>query len=537
MPSPVSFAHTVILVLSVLLLGCTMTTLAAESPHRERRILYNSDGSNALAEHWMWSSHRGAMTLTEKQDLIEESIDEIAAAGVDTLSVVAWEKFMSNLASSDVCPDTYRLKRLQYLDMVEAGRIPIEIMIDRCRRHGLEFISTFRMNDNHASPPARFIVENPEVVLVGQQVNYAHDAVRTTFLAFMEEFLTRHDVDGIQFDYLRNPNLFPDGTGAAHAHLLTDLTRRARALLDAAAKRRGRSRLMLGVRVPQTLEECRALGFDVGAWIREGLIDWVVPSDFFYTDLNARTEDFVALTAGTSCRIYPALHPVTCVEDNVGINGLEHYRAAARNFYAFGASGIEAYNYQYHWGRRIGRTPPWSSVNWPAALGYLGQLRNPEQLVRFDRHYRFFRLWSTAPTGFAKDDRIQLDVSQKDPEGRFRFRVAEDLEDPTLRAILHFKAAGLSDGEDLEITLNGMPVPDRWVIRKWFSRGRPETQGRPLPPFHEYTIDLGRGPQRPPIMHGDNELFARLLHNTDPTKNPVTIDEVEMYVYVRQPKP
>ena len=57
MPSPVSFAHTVILVLSVLLLGCTMTTLAAESPHRERRILYNSDGSNALAEHWLSLIH------------------------------------------------------------------------------------------------------------------------------------------------------------------------------------------------------------------------------------------------------------------------------------------------------------------------------------------------------------------------------------------------------------------------------------------------------------------------------------------------
>ena len=514
-------------------MGSPMNVTAAEYPNHDRRILFNSDASNAFAESWMWSAHLGTMDVHEKKVIIENAIDDIAAAGVDTLSVVCWEKFNPNLAPSTVCPDTHRLKRLQYLDMAEAALIPMDIMIERCHRRGIEFIATFRMNDRHSSTPGRFVSDHPEWRLSSHEVNYEHEPVRREFLAFVEELLTSHEVDGIQFDYMRFCHVFEAGEGEGHAELLTDFTAKARALLDAAAKRRGRSRLMLGVRVPQTLEECRYLGYDVASWIKEGLVDWVVPSDFFYTDFNARTEEFVALTKGTDCKIYPGIHPVTCSGDAVGINTLSNYRAAARNFYAYGAHGLEAYNYQYHWGRRIGRTPPWSATLWPAALGYLGKLADPNQIAEHDRHYRFYRLWDSAPTSFNKDDRIKLDRAQPDPEGTRRFRLAEDLADPKLRGILQFKAVGLVDGEALEVKLNGTAVPGRWTIRKYYKDGQNKWQGRPLGAFYEYTIDLGRGPKPPPTVHGDNDLFVRLMDKEEGNQEQVTIDEVEVYVYVR----
>ena len=52
------------------------------------------------------------------------------------------------------------------------------------------------------------------------------------------------------------------------------------------------------------------LGFDLKAWVQSGLVDYVCPSDFFYTDFNMRVEDFVALTEGTKCKVYPTVHPV-----------------------------------------------------------------------------------------------------------------------------------------------------------------------------------------------------------------------------------
>ena len=61
---------------------------------------------------------------------------------------------------------------------------------------------------------------------------------------------------------------------------MTRFIRRVRQKLDAEAGKKGH-RLLLGVRVPQTLEECHALGYDVPTWIKEGLIDYVADCGVF----------------------------------------------------------------------------------------------------------------------------------------------------------------------------------------------------------------------------------------------------------------
>ena len=71
--------------------------------------------------------------------------------------------------------------------------------------------------------------------------------------------------------------------------------------LSLAARRRKRGSLLLGVRVPSSLAECDILGYDVRAWIRAGLVDFVTPADFWSTDFVARTEEFVDLAKQTSC--------------------------------------------------------------------------------------------------------------------------------------------------------------------------------------------------------------------------------------------
>jgi hypothetical protein len=330
--------------------------------------------------------------------------------------------------------------------------------------------------------------------------------------------------------------MFPPGQGSGKAHLLTDFMRKTRLLLNAAAKRKGRDPLVLGVRVPQTLEECEYLGFDLAAWIRQGLVDFVVPSDFFYTDLNTRVEDFVKLAEGTDCRIYPAIHPITYRGDDVGINDLSHYRAAARNFYAYGAHGVETYNYQYHWGRRIGRNAPWPAYLWPAALGYLRHLRDPEDIGRHDRHYRYYALWEEgAPTETGpKDDRIRLDRAAPDPSGSQSFRLAEDLSEKRLRATLQFKAVGLAENESLEIALNGHPVTNRQITRHFDQDGQNRWEGRVLPAFHLYILDPDSGSPKPLLTFGDNRLEVRLTGNSSGKKGVVTLDELEVYIYRRE---
>ena len=316
-----------------------------------------------------------------------------------------------------------------------------------------------------------------------------------------------------------------------------DFTREARELLDTAAGQRGRSRLVLGVRVPQTVEECRHLGFDVARWTRDKLVDWVVPSDFRNMDFNIRTE-------GTDCRIYPAIHPAVCRGvDAKGVRMMSaaNYRAAAQNFYAFGAHGISPYNYQWHWGepRGTGRLTP--GYMWPGALGYLRELREPGQVSQRDRHYLFYPLWarpacSKSPSDFWHDDNIYLHRTGPLRQGSRQFRLAEDLSDPDLRGTLQFKAVGLNPPEALEIQLNGSRVPDEYVTRLPNSWGRDKSEGgRVLDVFYLYVLDLNWwGAQKPPITDGDNKLTVRLIPEEGETEGTVAIDELEVYVYVRK---
>jgi len=513
-------------------------------PKNERRILYNSDSGNAFMEFWDWGPHLGKIDAEEIKSIIENSIDEMSEAGVDTLAMVLWGRFMALWPPkrlADDCEDMSAHLRFSWLPLYEAGYDAVKIMIDRCHQRGMEFLACFRMNDRHGyrGNVGRFIFEHPEWQLKGKgggpAMNYAHEPVRQQILAYIEDLLSSYEVDGIEFDYLRWCHMFEPGEGTKHADVLTDFTRRACELLEAATQRRRCNQLILGVRVPQTLEECDYLGFDVATWIKEGLVDYVVPTDFFYTDFNAKTEDFVKLAEGTDCKIYPAVHPIICWGDEPGIMNLANYRAAAQNFYAYGADGLETYNYQYHWGRRVfpHRPKGWEAYMWPSALGYFHELRDAQTVSQSDRHYLFYPLWSRpAETDFCHDERIKLDRAGSNLNGSQCFRIAEDLSNPKLRVTLQFKAVGMSEDDVLEIQLNSTKVPNKSVTRIFIEDGQNKWQGRELPAFYSYVIDLDRGMPNPFIINGDNQLTVSLIPTEGQNAGDVIIDELEVYVYV-----
>jgi len=546
----------VLLLMSGLLLGSASRVRAADVPNNDRRILFNSDGGNAFCEFWInWSDRQRRFRVEEidpagMKAIAEDSIDEMAEAGVDTLSSVVWYNFKASgwivKNPAEDMSDCRTRGTLGFFPLYQAGYDALQIMIDRCHKHGMEFVGCFRMNDRHGHGAAsgQFILDHPEWQLKGVPggpgMNFAYEPVRQKLLAYVEDLLTSYaDIDGVEYDYMRWRHMFEPGEGEQNAHSLTDFMRKTRGLLDTTTRPSGHARRVLGVRVPQTLEECEYLGFDVATWMKEGLVDWVVPSDFHYTDVNTRVEDFVKLAEGTACKVYPAIHPVICRGNGTGIMSLSNYRAAAQNFYAHGADGIETYNYQYHWGRRqdTHRPAQWDATMWPTALGYLRKLRDPQTVSQGDRHYLFYPLWgkdrrSIDGAEIVHDDRIVLDRAEPEPEGSQRFRVSEDLTNPRLRAALQFKAVGMALDENLEIKLNGTVVPAKLVRHLFDEDGQNEWQGRPLDAFYLYVINLDRGASQPLIKSGDNELTVRLIPAEGQTEGAVTIDELEVYVYV-----
>jgi len=303
--------------------------------------------------------------------ILEELVDEEAAAHVDAISYCLFTAFWSELPSSkltDIFP-------WRPPGMDEAGMDPLKVLIDRCHHHGMKFIADIRMNDRHGDRQG-IAKEHPEWIILGSANDYALDEVREAMLAFTKEVLDGYEVDGIEYDYMRWCHMFKPGEGKENAHLLTEFTRKTRQLLDDAAKRRGIDRLEFGVRVPLTIAECDYLGFDVATWIKEGLVDFVVPSDFMHSDTNMRIEDFVKLAEGTSCKIYPAIHNRISMDgpnEHYRLMNLANMRAAAQNFYGFGADGVSPYNYQFAFERRAvaHRSSAYAAYMWPAALGWL----------------------------------------------------------------------------------------------------------------------------------------------------------------------
>lgn len=503
---------------------------AATAPQvpRECRLMINWDQFNMAALQLTYAHAHRTPEAGRVRRKLQDVVDEHAKAGIDRIVqcvfampngavLPGFKSFPQDRFSDRLYKDT----PTGFRELGEAGYDRIRIALDRARERDVEFLGGLRMNDRH-SPTSAFHAAHPEWQLreFPGGMDYKHEGVRSAVLAFSEEFLGRYDVDGLELDWMRWCRVFRPEEAQRNAPLLTDLIRKLRDQLDQAAARRGRGRLLLGVRVPQTLDECRALGFDVAAWVRSGAIDFLCPSDFLYADFNAPTEEFTRLVRGTRCRVYPSLHPLIGRGNDHQLESPATYRAAARNFYAFGAHGISIYNYQYHWREDLGATDAW-----PGALHALAELRDPERLGQAERRYLFHPLWAgRSQSGAVKDVRLVLDRSTGEPGGALRFRIAERLREGAGSAELSFKVTGLSPTDHLALHLNGKALgPGEWSQTQR-AGGQLASEGRELPPF-----DLFRVPLRPRwTRFGDNELRVR-LSGAAGRENPV-VQELEVLV-------
>jgi uncharacterized lipoprotein YddW (UPF0748 family) len=186
------------------------------------------------------------------------------------------------------------------------------IVIPRCRERGVSPWISLRMNDHHyTGDPSRvspLFFEHPELRSRGGKglFNYARPEVREHYLKLAAEVLERYDVDGLELDWMRTAANFDDDEIASGREILTDFVRAVHRETEAAAKRRGHP-VQLAVRVPAKPEFAHGLGFDVSAWARDGLVDMVIPSDYWNGFADLPVEDWRARIGvdASQCRIVP----------------------------------------------------------------------------------------------------------------------------------------------------------------------------------------------------------------------------------------
>ena len=333
----------------------------------------------------------------------------------------------------------------------------------------------------------------------------------------------RFDVDGLLFNYIRHGHCFPTEVARNRHSVMTEFLRRIREILDRRGAQRQKN-LTLGVMIPQTLEECHNLGFDIPTWIEEGLIDYICPCDFHFADFNAPYEEFGQLTRGSDCLMYPTLSPMLCRGDDTTLLTPENYRALAQNFYGAGADGVSVFNYQYHWARKGGTARyPGPVEGYPLSLSYLRDLHGPKTVASQTRHYRYHPLWGgKSPIGAVKDDKTIL-TREVGSTGRYRFRLCEG-NTQGMQAVLYFSAQGLLLEDEIGVELNGVEI--HHLQRVFHPDGRLETFGRPLPPFSSVWFNLNQVQ----LNNGDNHLEVQLTYSSPDAKSDVIIDEVEVVV-------
>ena len=70
---------------------------------------------------------------------------------------------------------------------------------------------------------------------------------------------------------------------------------------------RKKQTLTLLVRVPSNVKACDAIGIDVCSWIKEGLVDALIPTTRGYLNMSRNISEMVEIAGSSKCEIYGGL--------------------------------------------------------------------------------------------------------------------------------------------------------------------------------------------------------------------------------------
>ena len=254
------------------------------------------------------------------------------------------------------------------------GKDAMDLATDFARRNGKEIFLSLRFNDNHdaASKPDKpnclfspFKMQNPETMVGhGQTVkccgwtaaDFAQEKVRVFVRKYVRGYLENYDLDGIEFDFFRHPQLFRTVALGGRATteelaMMTRLMRDFRAMAEEVGRKRGRP-FLLCARVPDSFEYCRAIGIDLDAWLRAGTLDFLVVGGYFQLEPWRKTAEKVH---GYGVKCYASLDE-TRIDGAVkrqkgkllpGRAGKDCWIARMAAAMACGMDGVNLFNIEY----------------------------------------------------------------------------------------------------------------------------------------------------------------------------------------------
>jgi hypothetical protein len=337
-------------------------------------------------------------------------------------------------------------------------------------------------------------------------MDFNYEEVRDLAVEFIEEVCKNYDVDGIEMDFFRHPLYFKNpawGKDATKKELdkMTDMVKKVRQMTERVGLERGRP-ILVGVRVPDSVDYCRAMGLDIVRWLEEGLVDLMAVSGYFR--LNP-WKTSVELGHKYGVPVYPCLSE-TRMRDPEAKKiraSVECYRGRAANAWAAGADGVYLFN------SFNPKSPLWSELGDPKVLQNLDKVyttgaRGVTSINSWmaNGEKRFLnrsilspeRPRTLQPDGTVK---IELTVAEAIDEGPVETRL------PDTKLRLRWKEPPSS--EEVVVKLNGRELTDGTVTDNWI----------------EYSMDPGN------LQTGKNTVEIALRSETE---IEVTLEDLILHV-------
>jgi hypothetical protein len=218
--------------------------------------------------------------------------------------------------------------------LIAEGNDPLTVVAEQGKADGMAIFASFRPCIG-AGPPyepyfaGKFWHDNLDKRILTQDghvyvpnLSFAYSTVRRFVLDVIAEALER-DIAGVTIDYLRHPPFFgfeppavasfkarhdvdppgpePEVWWRHRAAYLTDMMRKARAILDQAEKRYGH-RVRLAARVDH--KNHLEWGQDIETWIKEGVLDILIISQLGFGGFEIDLAPFRKMMKGTDCKLF-----------------------------------------------------------------------------------------------------------------------------------------------------------------------------------------------------------------------------------------
>jgi len=491
---------------------------------RPWRIILNNDGGAGMA------STQAPATIDQ---FIEINLKSLEGSQVDALF---WGLGNGNVFSHDTRVGEIRGQHADSAENVgewreqenfrclrEAGHDPLKVVVEEGHKAGLEVFASLRMNDIHDAfhvvSLCKLKKDRPDLLL-GDSIdvyepapakyssrtawNYARPEVRQHRMAIIEETLRRYDVDGLEFDWTRSGWAFKPGQEVQNIQLMSEFTRGVRRLMDVIGTERGRP-FALALSVPSSFRECLAIGLDVPAWLREGLIDVLIAGGPpFSPDLREAR----AATREAGCRLHSRF-----IWNWMIFTSPEIVRAAALLHWRQGVDGLYGFNFNHY----------------PAGVAAIKEIGDPDRLERVSKRYvvdKNIDLRASQAHHTVRPDapRAYLPtVLELDPDGpgqTVRFGIGDDIQAAAKagaisEAALRLKLENFCPEQDqLDIRLNETVLPmDSCKLER---EGAGEWLELPL--------------EGPPLRQGENMLQTALRQRNPRIRGPLVLSDVEVRI-------